>query len=153
EGLMGFEVCAASGQSLTMQPNDVVVNVDTLTNLDGQARIDHLANEAGLELKGKIAQAVKAASRPADLLAALSARVSPRQPELIPAGAFFVQPSEERRRFGAHYTSRAITKIVVARTLGPLLRDGMSPDEILELRICDPAMGSGAFLVEACRQL
>src|ERR1700732_1416830 len=26
-------------------------------------------------------------------------------------------------------------------------------DAILDLKICDPAMGSGAFLVEACRQL
>ena len=39
------------------------------------------------------------------------------------------------------------------RTLAPLLHDGVSPDEILALRVCDPAMGSGAFLVEACRQL
>src|SRR5580704_11669000 len=68
-------------------------------------------------------------------------------------GALPVQPTEERRRLGAHYTSRAMTEIVVERTLGPLLRDGMSPDEILALRICDPAMGAGAFLVEACRKL
>ena len=27
------------------------------------------------------------------------------------------------------------------------------PSQILDLKICDPAMGSGAFLVEACRQL
>jgi hypothetical protein len=60
---------------------------------------------------------------------------------------------EERRRLGAHYTSRAITRAMVARTLGPLLRDDTSPDEILALAICDPAMGAGAFLVEACRQL
>ena len=25
--------------------------------------------------------------------------------------------------------------------------------QILDLKVCDPAMGSGAFLVEACRQL
>src|SRR5262249_6482677 len=31
--------------------------------------------------------------------------------------------------------------------------DDTSPDEILALNVCDPAMGSGAFLVEACRQL
>ena len=28
-----------------------------------------------------------------------------------------------------------------------------TPEQILELKVCDPAMGSGAFLVEACRQL
>ena len=27
------------------------------------------------------------------------------------------------------------------------------PEQILDLKVCDPAMGSGAFLVEACRQL
>ena len=27
------------------------------------------------------------------------------------------------------------------------------PDDVLALKVCDPAMGSGAFLVEACRQL
>jgi hypothetical protein len=153
EGLLGFEVRVAGGLSLTLQPDDVVVDVDALAALDGQARIDHLAGKAGLDLKGKIARAVRAAARPSELLASLSARASPRQPDPIPAGAFFLQPSEDRRRLGAHYTSRAITKLMVERTLGPLLRDGMSPDEILALRVCDPAMGSGAFLVEACRQL
>ena len=32
-------------------------------------------------------------------------------------------------------------------------RPPLLPDQILDLKICDPAMGSGAFLVEACRQL
>ncbi len=70
-----------------------------------------------------------------------------------PDRALSLQPSEERRRSGAHYTSRAITRIVVERALAPLLRDDAPPDAILALRVCDPAMGSGAFLVEACRQL
>ena len=35
----------------------------------------------------------------------------------------------------------------------PCLGDAPTPDAILALRVCDPAMGSGAFLVEACRQL
>src|SRR5439155_10672742 len=30
---------------------------------------------------------------------------------------------------------------------------GPRPEQILDLKVCDPAMGSGAFLVEACRQL
>ena len=29
----------------------------------------------------------------------------------------------------------------------------LRPEQILDLKVCDPAMGSGAFLVEACRQL
>ena len=37
-------------------------------------------------------------------------------------------------------------------TFAPLLA-GRSSDEILQLRVLDPAMGSGAFLVAACIQL
>ena len=35
----------------------------------------------------------------------------------------------------------------------PPPRAPLLPDQILDLKVCDPAMGSGAFLVEACRQL
>jgi hypothetical protein len=41
---------------------------------------------------------------------------------------------------------------VVRRTLAPLVEDA-TPERILNLRILDPAMGSGAFLVAACRYL
>ncbi len=153
EGLLGFEVQTARGRSLTLLPDDVVVDVDALAALDGPARLDHLAAEAGLALRGRTARAVTAARGAPELLAALAARASPREPEAIPAGGLFLQPTKERRRFGAHYTSPAITRIVVERTLAPLLREARAPEEILALRICDPAMGSGAFLVEACRQL
>lgn len=61
--------------------------------------------------------------------------------------------SDERRRLGAHYTSRVITRIVVERALAPLLSTATTPDALLRLRICDPALGSGAFLLEVCRYL
>ncbi|MBK9258962.1 MAG: N-6 DNA methylase [Polyangiaceae bacterium] len=60
---------------------------------------------------------------------------------------------DARRRLGAHYTSRVITRIVVDRALAPLIASDSSPEALLDLRICDPAMGSGAFLLEACRYL
>jgi N-6 DNA Methylase len=62
-------------------------------------------------------------------------------------------PSDDRRRLGAHYTSRAMTQVIVEKTLGPLVSAAKSPEALFELRICDPAMGSGAFLLEACRYL
>jgi len=61
--------------------------------------------------------------------------------------------TEERRRLGAHYTSPLLTRLMVERTLAPLVRPDASPGEILALAVCDPAMGSGAFLVEVCRWL
>lgn len=57
-----------------------------------------------------------------------------------------------RKASGSFYTPRAITEFLVRRTLAPLV-EGRSADEILGLRIVDPAMGSGAFLVAACRYL
>jgi hypothetical protein len=153
EGLMGYEVRIAEGPCLTLQPDDVVVNLEHLASLAGDARVEHLSSDIGLEIKGRIARAVKAAATPEELFKALGPRASPRHRELIPRGALFVQPGEERRRFGAHYTSRAITQIMVERALSPLLVEAMSPSAILAFQICDPAMGSGALLVEACRQL
>src|SRR5207245_1310242 len=41
---------------------------------------------------------------------------------------------------------------LIRRTLGPLV-DEADADGVLRLRIVDPAMGSGAFLVAACRYL
>ena len=45
-----------------------------------------------------------------------------------------------------------MTEFLVRRTLAPLVR-GATPDRILSLRVVDPSMGSGAFLVAACRFL
>ncbi len=57
-----------------------------------------------------------------------------------------------RKATGTFYTPLAIADYIVRRTLGPLVRDA-PPEQILALRIVDPAMGSGAFLVAACRYL
>ncbi len=71
----------------------------------------------------------------------------------IPAGRFYLAPSSARRKgSGSYYTPVALTTYLVRETLGPLVR-GKSPEEILRLRVLDPAMGSGAFLVAACRFL
>jgi hypothetical protein len=57
-----------------------------------------------------------------------------------------------RKATGTFYTPQPIAEYLIRRTIGPLVRD-RSPDRILTLRIVDPAMGSGAFLVAACRYL
>jgi hypothetical protein len=88
--------------------------------------------------------------------AALARRASARQPWLIAKGSLYLEPGKERRRTGSHYTPRSLTQPIVATTLRPVLErlgPEARPEQILDLKICDPAMGSGAFLVEACRQL
>jgi hypothetical protein len=57
-----------------------------------------------------------------------------------------------RKATGTFYTPRSLTDFLVRRTLHPLVRDA-TPEEILSLRVLDAAMGSGAFLVSACRYL
>ncbi len=86
-------------------------------------------------------------------------------PVLILSGHLYVTAGPTRRATGTHYTPRTLTEPIVKHTLDPLLYVGMAegkpsnewrllaPAEILALKICDMAMGSGAFLVQACRYL
>jgi hypothetical protein len=60
--------------------------------------------------------------------------------------------SGRRKATGTFYTPRSITDYLVRRALVPLV-DTATPEAILSLRVLDPAMGSGAFLVSACRHL
>lgn len=72
------------------------------------------------------------------------------------SGSLVLAPGTARRRSGAHYTPRALTEPVVRVALEPVLAElgpKPRPQQLLAVTICDPAMGSGAFLLEACRQL
>lgn len=63
-------------------------------------------------------------------------------------------PDDERRKLGAHYTPPDLAATVVARALEPhLMRLPSWQDRRGALRVCDPAMGDGVFLVEALRQM
>ncbi len=58
----------------------------------------------------------------------------------------------EREKSASYYTPEVLTKCLVKYALKELL-EGKSADEILHLTICEPAMGSAAFLNEAINQL
>lgn len=60
--------------------------------------------------------------------------------------------SARRKQSGTFYTPQPLAEFLVRRTLEPLV-EARTSDEILALRVLDPAMGSGAFLVAACRFL
>jgi hypothetical protein len=87
------------------------------------------------------------------------------QPVVVSAGSVWVTSGTDRRSTGTHYTPRSLTQPIVKYTLEPLVYVGpaeglpeaewnlRTPKEILALKVCDMAMGSGAFLVEACRYL
>ena len=156
EAIMGYEVEMAEGLSIGVKPKDVVINVEALLAEKPGNRAKGLQDWAECKLTGKGATALKAAKTIDDILAALGSRVSSRTPNLVPPGGLYLQPGEERRRTGSHYTPRKLTQPIVETTLRPIfeqLGDRPTPDQILNLKVCDLAMGSAAFLVEACRQL
>ncbi|WP_204140719.1 Eco57I restriction-modification methylase domain-containing protein, partial [Halomicronema sp. CCY15110] len=156
EAIMGYEVEVAEGRSIAVKPKDVVVNVEALLATKGKDRAKVLKDEAECKVTGKSATALKQAETVEDMVAALERRVSSRTPNLLPPGSLYLQPGEERRRTGSHYTPRKLTQPIVETTLRPVLEalgPHPTPDQILALKVCDLAMGSAAFLVEACRQL
>ncbi len=86
-------------------------------------------------------------------------------PVVIPPGSVFVTGGTDRRSSGTHYTPKSLTEPIVQYTLEPLVYVGpaeglpkeqwklRSAKELLDLKICDMACGSGAFLVQACRYM
>ena len=107
--------------------------------------------------------------------ATLSARIAPfaglvrsdawGQPIVYRERSFMVTGGADRRESGTHYTPRSLTEQIVNVALEPLAYAGpaegwprsewllKSSAALLDLKVCDPAMGSGAFLVQACRRL
>ena len=166
ETMMGFRLELARGRSLAIKAQSrfgapTTVSLEELLEVSSGQRAKWLLDNAGRKLPAKAAAAVKDAATLEDLHAALAGVVDTwATPDLVAAGAMVLQPSEERRRSGSHYTPRSLTEPIVRTTLEPVLAalrgaDGRPPrpEQILDLKVCDPAMGSGAFLVEVCRQL
>ncbi|MGH7307069.1 MAG: Eco57I restriction-modification methylase domain-containing protein [Candidatus Rokuibacteriota bacterium] len=86
-------------------------------------------------------------------------------PVVIPPGSVYVTRGSDRRTTGTHYTPRSLTEPIVRYTLEPLVYEGPAEGwrreewrlrparDLFALRVCDMAMGSGAFLVQVCRFL
>lgn len=162
EAIMGFNLEVARGRSIAIKPAKshgapATINLEELIAERPAERAKWLAERTDQKLTGQGLDALKKAGSLDELLAALEKKIA-RQvtPNVVPKGAMIFQPSDERRRSGSHYTPRSLTEPIVRKTLEPILKqlgDKPTPTQLLELKVCDPAMGSGAFLVEACRQL
>ncbi len=167
ETMMGFELARAEGRSAAIRTAKkhgapATVNLEELLAEPAGKRLRWLKQRTDRKLTGKNAKAVRGAGTLEELHAALDPVIDRNAtPDLARRGDLILQPSEERRRSGAHYTPRSLTGPIVRDTLEPILarlcREAAAPvprpEQILDLAVCDPAMGSGAFLVEACRQL
>ena len=166
ETMMGFRLETAEGLTVAIkaakkQGAPAAVNLDALLDQLPGGRAKWLQDRTDRKLTDRL----RRAARDAGTMEALHAALDPvidrnATPDFVPTGAIVLQPSEERRRSGSHYTPRELTEPIVRTALAPILdrlraeADGLlRPEQILDLNVCDPAMGSGAFLVEACRQL
>ena len=162
ETMMGFNLEVARGRSIAIKPTKphgapTTINLEELLAAKPADRAKWLKEKTEQSLTGQAAAALKGAATPEDAIAALERKVSfAATPRVVPAGAMVLQPSDERRRSGSHYTPRSLTEPIVETTFRPILErlgPNPTPEQILDLKVCDPAMGSGAFLVAVCRLL
>jgi hypothetical protein len=156
EAMMGFELRTAIGPSLAVRPDHIVVNLQQILDAAPAERARLLKDTTGCDLTGNALEALKTAHSIDEIEVALARRKSLHTPRILAPGEMYLQPTEERRRSGSHYTPRSLTEPIVKTTLRPIFEamgERPKPEQILDLKICDPAMGSGAFLVEACRLL
>ena len=164
ESMMGFSLHVAQGPTVAIKSvkaygAPACVNLDTLLSVAGPKRKEWLQKETDQKVTGKAEEALKSSRTIEDLAAALAPKIDPEASpnrRAVPVGSLILQPSAERRRSGSHYTPRSLTSRIVGKTLQPILQrlgNYPKPEQILALKVLDPAVGSGAFLVEACRTL
>ena len=166
ETMMGFRLETATGRSIAIKAQKkhgapTTISLEALLGQPSGKRAKWIQDRADRKITDTVKKVVTAAASLEDLHAALLPVIDlAATPDLVSKHAMVLQPSDERRRSGSHYTPRALTEPIVRTTLEPILArlrgpDGQPPrpEQILDLKVCDPAMGSGAFLVEACRQL
>jgi hypothetical protein len=135
--------------------------------------LEDLAGDARVQLRSRAVEWAKRAavvgklvkkpsSKKADALAAFEASLTAAADQLIadlklPGELYLVRWGGTRKGAGTFYTRPQLTMPTVRRTLEPLIGDAdgkvRPPEDLLALKVCDPAMGSGSFLVAALRTL
>ncbi|WP_025779863.1 restriction endonuclease subunit M [Brevibacterium sp. VCM10] len=76
------------------------------------------------------------------------------KPRVHRRGSFVFRLSgRDRQQSASYYTPEVLTRFTVSQALAELLTEDMSADAIFDLTVCEPALGSGAFALEAVNQL
>ncbi|WP_198032609.1 DNA methyltransferase [Mesorhizobium sp. WSM2561] len=161
ETVMGFTTARATERMVALRDEKKLPTFVGLDSLLAQKPGDRQKwlKDLAIKLSAKQIKELKEAADVPALLAAFGGAVDQRASPgslLLGAGAPYLQPTEERRRSGSHYTPRSLTEPIVRYALEPAFERigaNASPEAVLSLKVLDPACGSGAFLVEACRQL
>ena len=127
ETMMGFNLEVAQGRSIAIKPTKphgapTTINLDELLAAKPADRAKWLKEQTGQTVTGQAANALKDAKTPEGIVAALDRKVAHEAtPNIVPPGAMVLQPSEERRKSGSHYTPRSLTEPIVRTTLRPIL--------------------------------
>ena len=163
--IMGFKTVIVEGPSVALKgkrkgggvPAAPIINLEELLAVPAKDRDKSIKEKADTDLSGDSLKKLKEAKSTQELIEALEKRLDKNAiPGILNKGELALQPTDERRRSGSHYTPRALTEPIVRKTLEPILKQlGENPtqEQILDLKIADLAVGSGAFLVEVARQL
>jgi hypothetical protein len=137
ESMMGFDVRTLPGRALAVRPKSIVIDLDALLAVPANRRAAWLKEQAECDLSASYVQALKESKTVEDVVVALGRKVAPQTEHPLPPGALFLQPGEERRRSGSHYTPRDLTEPIVRRTLRPVLEalgPRPTPQQILEIK-------------------
>jgi hypothetical protein len=160
ETMMGFELGLAEGETIALKPAKahgapIPINLTEILKVKDKAK--KLNEVSDVKLTNKVKKEFNECKTIEELEKVLEKKIDIRAtPFRLSKGAMVLVPSEARRKSGSHYTPRELTEPIVRVALEPIFKnlgEKPTPEQILDLKICDPAMGSGAFLVEACRQL
>jgi hypothetical protein len=148
ETVMGFTIETRSGPALAIRAgkNDrtpVFVDIAALAAEKGPDRTKFLKEKAGRNaLSDKVSKALSAATSATAVVEALRPIVDERGSPggaPYPPGSPLLQPTDERRRTGSHYTPRSLTAPMVERALEPAyeqLGPDARPEEVLDLKVC-----------------
>lgn len=159
EGTLGAEIEVAEEPLALVRPpkragaaeSEIAVTLRALLASKGRARAERLGS-LGVKLEPRVLAEVVVA-RDVDALSQALCRSRRATLRVLATGESALRLTDGRRRSGSHYTPPALAARVVELALGPLLARARTPADVLALRVCDPSMGTGAFLVAACRLL
>ncbi|PKN59368.1 MAG: hypothetical protein CVU56_00560 [Deltaproteobacteria bacterium HGW-Deltaproteobacteria-14] len=132
---------------------------DSVEDARAEARARALAWGRRAAEVGKLVKKPK--GKKADVTAVFEATLDAAAKQLVadlklPGELYLVRWGGTRKGAGTFYTRPQLTLPTVRRTLEPLIYDAgvvHPPETLLALKVCDPAMGSGSFLVAALRVL
>lgn len=174
EGLLDHKIKRADEPTLILERDDAEVSLNALEAQPEPKRANFIAGRSRGYKESDVAKRLERVTplepHPPEwdaLPEGLIARAKPYHPlvrEVIPEGRLYLGQGESRRATGTHYTPVHLTERIVRVTLEPLCyhygdpkddstRRVKSARELLALKVCDPAMGSGAFLVQVVRYL